>query len=253
MTNQIWEELKHGLRGAVELQPSSINAGLGNYEIRAINASKITAGTIDASQITVLNLDASQITAGSMSCNYLSGGTLSLGGTNDVSGVFSLKNSAGSEIVAMDKDGIAVAETGDITVGGDSINTNAEIFSHLTGVGVSGSASGTSAWTDWNTSRFSVDGDNFNNQNVYFEFTGEKTGLTTVTLSARLTDGTTVLDNSTISMTLTDPIWDGRSRGTATLSFPSGAREYKVQTQTTTAGTLSDVTYSLARLVIIQA
>lgn len=115
MSESIWNEIKHGLRGAIELQPSSINAGIGNYEIRAIRADKINAGTIDASLITVTNLDASNITAGSLSCNYLSGGTLSLGGTANSNGVFSLKDEGGTEKIAMNKDGLTVYN-GQVTI-----------------------------------------------------------------------------------------------------------------------------------------
>lgn len=48
------------------------------------------------------------ITAGTMLANRISGGTLTLGGKNNGSGTFSLKNASGSEIVGMDSDGIRI-------------------------------------------------------------------------------------------------------------------------------------------------
>ncbi len=76
MSESIWDQLKKGLRGAIELQPSSINSDLGNYEIRSFTADKISAGTLDASQIDVTNLDANNITSGTITF------TMGLGGAN---------------------------------------------------------------------------------------------------------------------------------------------------------------------------
>ncbi len=204
----------------------------------------------------------------SITWNQGQGGTLILGGLADVSGVFSLvnassveiismtkdglilKDSSGNTIVTLDADGIAVAATGDITVGGDSLNTNAEVFSHL---------SIEHYWTPSNTyidrvgCNFALNGDNFTNQNVYFEcvMANEQASRTAYTQIYNITD-TATLASSEITSTA-DPLTSLERVRSSALTIPSGLKEYKIQIKMNQAGGEGDnAHYYAARLVITQ-
>lgn len=80
----------------------------------------VTTSKIDNLAVTNLKvasgLSASKITTGTMLFDRASGGTLILGGSGNGSGVFSLRNSVGTEIIAMDNTGITVKKTAGIVV-----------------------------------------------------------------------------------------------------------------------------------------
>lgn len=179
------------------------------------------------------------------------GGTLALGGAADVSGLLLLKDADGTIIVTMDKDGIAVVGTGDITVGGDSINTNAEVFSQLS---IEHFWTASSSYTDRTGCRFALNGDNFDNQNVYFEcvMANEQASRTAYTQIYNITDSA-VLASSEITTTVNPLSALTRVRSSA-LTIPSGLKEYKLQIKMNQAGGAGDNAHFYAsRLVITQS
>ena len=178
-------------------------------------------------------------------------GTLTIGGKRKADGALYLKDLDNKVIVTLNKDGIAVAETGDITVGGDSINTNAEIFSHLS---VEHFWTGSGSYIDRTGAFFTLNGDNFVNQAVYFEAVMgvEQNGRTAYIKIYNVTDSadlagseiTTAVNSSTSPDTV-------RS---AALTIPSGIKKYKLMIKQAAAGNGGDNShYYAARLVITQA
>lgn len=197
-----------------------------------------------------------------------SGGSLKLGGDDDVNGIFYLydaddniivqidkdgihvNDTGGSEIVTIDSSGIAVASTGDITVGGDSLNTNAEIFSHLS---VEHFFTGSGSYIDRTGTYFTLDGDNFDNQTVLFEsvMAVEQAGRTAYAKIYNITDAGD-LSGSEITSTTVGITAPENVRSSA-LTFPSGAKRYKLQIKQSPAGNGGDnAHYYAARLVITQ-
>lgn len=180
-----------------------------------------------------------------------SGGTLTLGGAADVSGLLYLKDADGNTIVTMNKDGIAVAGTGDITVGGDSINTNAEVFSHLS---IEHFWTESATYEDRTGCRFALDGDNFDNQNVYYEcvMANEQGSRTAYTRIYNITDSGALADSEIT--TEVQPLTSLTRVRSDALTIPSGLKEYKVQIKMNTAGGEGDnAHFYAARLVITQA
>ena len=92
--NQVWRFNKGGLGYATSY--ASDNYALALTNTGAINASLITTGELDASKIIVSHLAASMF----------EGGKISLGGYQNLDGVFELKNSANEIIATMDKNGL---------------------------------------------------------------------------------------------------------------------------------------------------
>jgi len=137
--------------------------------------------------------------------------------------------------------------SGSLQVRGDVVNTNAEIFSH---VAVEHWWDYSGNWVDQDGALFAVNGDNYNNQNVFFEsvMECEAASQTTSTRIYNVTDGA-VLADSTVSTTAQVPT---RVRSSA-LSFASGEKEYKIQFKYDPVGTAgnSGNTYAV-RLVHVQ-
>jgi len=155
--------------------------------------------------------------------------------------------------VSMDGN-VELAATSDITVGGDSINTNAEIFSHLSaGDQVLTGNGGVGSWIDWDGASFSLDGSKFTNQSVYFEGAGTREGITNATLYFRIYNVTDskVLAGSTISFTLIDPVDRDRVRSAA-LTLIGAETEYKLQIRVDSGvGVLCH--FLIGRLVVVQS
>jgi len=140
--------------------------------------------------------------------------------------------------------------TGDLTINGDPVNTSAEIFSHLS---VEHFWTGSSSWVDRTGTYFKLNGDNFNNQSVYFEsvMAVEQSGRTAFTRIWNITDGT-YLANSVISTNKVG-ISDPDVVRSIALNLPSGEKEYKLQIKQEPAGGSGDnAHFYTARLVIIQ-
>lgn len=115
----------------VNLDASNINSG-------TMSANYIRGGTIDASQVNVTNLNASNITSGSLSASYITsgtmsadriyGGTLTLGGTNNQSGVARVNDASGNKVIELNNNGITINK-GSIDITQDDYQT----FLKLTG------------------------------------------------------------------------------------------------------------------------
>jgi len=82
--------------------------------------SQVERGAVTTSKMGTI--DAKVITSGSMLANRIYGGTLTLGGTANVSGVFSLQDEGGTERISMTKDGMVVND-GSVTIK-DSAGSN---------------------------------------------------------------------------------------------------------------------------------
>lgn len=105
-------ELNGNLIKAGTLSADKITTGeLDGKLIKAgtLSASKITTGELNGELIKAGTLSADKITAGTMSADRISGGTLVLGGANNASGVLSLKNASGTEIIKMNASGITLS------------------------------------------------------------------------------------------------------------------------------------------------
>ena len=215
------------------------------------------------------------------------GGSLKLGGADNVNGIFYLydalgnvivqidrdgihlnntdaseivlidaggihvKDVGGSEIVLIDPDGITIASGADIKVGGDSLNTNATIFSHLS---VEHFFTGSGSYIDRTGAFFTLDGDDFDNQTVLFEsvMAVEQGGRTAYCKIYNVTDAGDLagaeLTSTTVGITNPEIV-----RSSA-LTFPSGAKTYKLQIKQAAAGNGGDNShFYAARLVITQA
>ena len=75
--------------------------------------SQVERGAVTRGKMGTITADV--ITGGTMSASLIGGGTLNLGGTNNQSGVFSLKDEGGTEKITMDKTGMTVND-GKITI-----------------------------------------------------------------------------------------------------------------------------------------
>jgi len=140
--------------------------------------------------------------------------------------------------------------TGDLTINGDPINTNAEIFSHLS---VEHFWTGSGTYIDRTGTYFKIDGDNFQNQTVKFEtvMAVEQSGRTAYTRIYNITDSN-VLTGSEITSTRVG-VSNPEAIRSGTLTFPSGEKQYKLQIKQSPAGNGGDnAHFYAARLVITQ-
>lgn len=84
-----------------------------NFDRDTITTSKILNGAVTNAKIGTASIGTANI--GTLSFNQISGGTAILGGTTNGNGLLSLKNSAGSEIVKLYNNGMAV-DNGSLTI-----------------------------------------------------------------------------------------------------------------------------------------
>lgn len=140
--------------------------------------------------------------------------------------------------------------TNDLKIKGDPINTAAEYFSHLSNEHY---WTDSASYTDMTGCKFSVDGDNFNNQNVYFEcvMANEQAGRTAYIRIYNITTGAE-LSGSEITTSVYPLTALTRVRSSA-LTFPSGSKEYKLQIRMSVTGAGGDnAHFYSARLVHTQ-
>jgi hypothetical protein len=153
---------------------------------------------------------------------------------------------------------IAIAGSGVITVHGDIVNTNAEIFSNLT----------LEHWFTYVSSyeyefgtSFQINGSHFSNQQVFFEMNMcvQNSGKTAYAQIYNITDGN-VLANSEITTTFVGNYDGGRGIFTtwdlvrsSALTFPSGLKKYGIQVKQSSGGGPNDTAnFGVGRLVITQ-
>lgn len=159
-------------------------------------------------------------------------------------GKLQMKDTGGNVIFEFDPD------TGDLTINGDKVNTSAELFSHLS---IEHFWTDSATYVDRTGCRFAIDGDNFNNQNVYYEcvMANEQAGRVAYTRIYNITDGTP-LAGSEIS-TSVYPLSNLTRVRSGAITFPSGFKEYKLQIRMNVTGSAGDnAHFYAARLVIIQ-
>jgi len=140
--------------------------------------------------------------------------------------------------------------TGDLTINGEKVNTSAELFSHLS---IEHFWTGSDTYIDRTGCRFAIDGDNFHNQNVYYEcvMANEQSGRTAYTRIYNITDDEP-LSGSEISTTA-NPLSNLTRVRSGVLTFPSGLKEYKLQIRMNqTGGEGDNAHFYAARLVITQ-
>lgn len=187
-------------------------------------------------------------------------------GDQEIIGKFQIRDSSENLIYEFDPDagtitvydtgGTAVwvfdIATGDLTINGDKVNTNAEIFSHLS---VEHFWTGSGTYVDRTGAYFALDGDNFNNQDLYFEgvMAVEQAGRTAYLRIYNITDGA-VLTGSEITSTTVGISSPERVRsGNIAANLPSGTKVYKLQIKQSPAGNGGDnAHYYAARLVHVQ-
>ena len=109
-----WGHSKTGYNGPYTLA-ATLDGG--------IVADFITTGSLNANLITTGVLNADLIKAGTMQANRIKGGTLTLGGSENGDGVCTVLNSAGTEVVRLDKDGLHTSNA-QITGGGIDVLTD---------------------------------------------------------------------------------------------------------------------------------
>lgn len=134
--NLVADFITTGTLDANEVRVVNLNAD--NITSGYMNATRIRGGTIDASQVNVTNLNASNITSGNLSANYITsgtmsadriyGGTLTLGGSNNQSGVARINDASGNQVIALNNNGITINK-GSVDITQNDYNT----FIKLTG------------------------------------------------------------------------------------------------------------------------
>lgn len=160
------------------------------------------------------------------------------------SGKIQMKNTAGTVIFEFNPD------TGILTINGDVVNTNAEVFSHLS---IEHFWTASATYIDRVGCRFALDGDNFGNQNVYFEcvMANEQAGRIAYARIYNITDAG-VLAGSEITTNVNPLTSLARIRSTD-LTLPSELKEYKLQIRMNqTGGAGNNAHFYAARLVITQ-
>ena len=160
---------------------------------------------------------------------------------------------AGENVLTEAEDDLAFVynpATSQLKIRGEIINTSAEIFSHLS---IEHYWTGSGAYIDRTGCRFAIDGDNFANQNVYFEcvMANEQAARTAYARIYNITGGAT-LASSEITTTA-NPLTSLTRIRSGALTFPSGLKEYKLQIKQSPAGDGGDnAHFYAARLVITQ-
>lgn len=95
----------------INIEPTGITIQGEKIDIKGITTfSSSSSGTtvIDGGTVNVKNLNASNITSGSMSASKISGGTLTLGGSNNVNGQLTILNASGTTIGTWNNAGITI-------------------------------------------------------------------------------------------------------------------------------------------------
>lgn len=140
--------------------------------------------------------------------------------------------------------------TGNLKSHGDIINTSGEWFSH---VSVEHFWTGSGSYIDRTGAFFELNGDNFNNQLVYFEgvMAVEQSGRTAYLRIYNVTNSN-VLAGSEITSTRVGVSNPERVRSSA-LTIPTGSKNYKLQIKQSPAGNGGDnAHFYAARLVHVQ-
>lgn len=141
--------------------------------------------------------------------------------------------------------------TGDLEINGDPINTSAEDFGHLS---IEHYWTDSASYVDRTGCRFALNGDYFNNRNIYFEsiMANEQAARTAYARIYNITDGE-ALANSEVTTTANPLASLVRVRSSA-LTIPAGLKEYKLQVRMNQAGGGGDnAHFYAARLVESQA
>lgn len=159
-------------------------------------------------------------------------------------GILTMKDTAGIVVFQFDP------ATGNLTINGEIVNTNAELFSHLS---IEHFWTDSATYIDRTGCRFAVNGDNFTNQNVYFEsvMANEQAARTAYAQIYNITDAG-ALASSEITTTA-NPLTSLIRVRSGALTFPSGLKEYKLQIRMNqTGGSGDNAHFYAARLVVTQ-
>lgn len=141
-------------------------------------------------------------------------------------------------------------KTGDLKLKGAPVNTSAELFSHLS---IEHFWTGSASWDTRTGCNFAINGDNFENQAVYYEcvMANEKANRTAYTRIHNITDSKPVV-GSEISTTIY-PLNNLTRVRSEKIYFPSGLHEYQLQIRMNqTGGGGNNAHFYAARLVITQ-
>jgi hypothetical protein len=95
----------------VNISPSGVKIQGEKIDIKGIttfSSGSSETTVIDGGTVNLTNLNASNITSGTMSASKISGGTLTLGGSNNESGVLTVKNASGTTIGTWNNSGITI-------------------------------------------------------------------------------------------------------------------------------------------------
>jgi len=237
-----------------ELERGVIN----DVHIKNLSADKISAGTITAT-LSLGTASGSVVLDGANSRLVAGDGT-----TNRVSldGTASFKFSDPGDDV-LTTAGTALAfyfnpTSGNLTMKGDVINTNAEVFNHVTSEHW---FTAVATFEKLTGSSFILNGDNFINQKIYYEcnMLVEQGGRAAITRLWNLTDGIAVPFTEIQSAEVGTydagrgiyTNWDVVRSGT--YAFPSGEKEYCVEVkQNATGGDGDKAHFFQGRVVVIQ-
>lgn len=245
-------------RGAIDTLHIK-NASIQSAQISNISADKITTGTLTTSL--QLGTTTGSVTLDGANARLVAGdGTSNRISINGQDASFRISD-PGEDVLTTPENSLALyfnPSSGDLTIRGDYINTNSEVFSDIslehwfTPVDAYEKETGTS---------FKIDGDNFTNQLVYFEANMhvEQSGRTAYARIYNETDGAE-LASSEISSAFVGTYDAGRSIYTtwelvrsAALTFPSGVKEYSLQVKQNQVGGDGDQAhFYVMRLVLVQ-
>ena len=115
------DHTKIGLNNRLQsINSLSVRRGTESFNPPTDFESQVERGAVTRGKMGTITADV--ITGGTMSASLIGGGTLNLGGTNNTSGVLSLKDEGGTEKILMDKDGMVVSD-GKITINNPSGST----------------------------------------------------------------------------------------------------------------------------------